>query len=236
MSIITQLEDSPSAGTRSYLCINIADWSGEIILSIYLRCKKGESNLFVEASYFLLPPPKRDFFKIDELDPQLRLGTVAATLAGSMMASPIMLVIATFRLLAWALSPIRHWLERRRIRRTMKRNPRFNFGASTSIRELGMENYYRVYFQQLDKERHVKTIEQCTIDAIVEFLEAHNINTSDIRDRRSAILNNGVIVAGGDLHAENMAVGSGAKAAFSRFGAKVGSGSSAQLHPARSTA
>jgi hypothetical protein len=118
----------------------------------------------------------------------------------------------------------------------MKRNPRFNFGAVTSIRELGMENYYRVYFQQLDKERHVKTIEQCTIDAIVEFLETHNIDTSDIRDRRSAILNNGVIVAGGDLHAENMAVGSGAKAALSRFGAKVGSGSSAQPHPTRSTA
>jgi hypothetical protein len=236
LNIISQLEDSSSAGTRSYLCINVADWKGEIILSIYLRCKKGESNLFVEASYFLLTPPKRDFFKIDELDPQLRLGAGANILAGSMMASPIMLVVGIFRLLNWALSPIVHWLERRRIRRSIKRNPRFNFGAVTSIRELGMENYYRVYFQQLDKERHVKTIEQCTIDAIVEFLEAHNIDTSDIRDRRSAILNNGVIVAGGDVHAENMAVGSGAKAGLPRFGARIGSGSSAKPHPVRSTA
>jgi hypothetical protein len=232
---ITQFQDLPSAGTRSYLCISIVDWSGEIVLSIYLRCKKGESNLFVEATYFLLTPPQSDFFNIDELDPTLHVGTVGRILAESMAVSPIMLLIAAFRLLAWALSPIAHWRERRQVRRSMKRNPRFNFGAVTSIRELGMENYYRVYFQQLDKERHVKVIEQCTIDAIVEFLEGHNIDTSDIRDRRSAILNNGIIVSGGDIHAENMAVGSGAKAQFSRFGTKIGSGSSGQPHSAHST-
>jgi hypothetical protein len=228
MNVVAQLADSPSAGTRSYLCINVEDWSGEIVLSIYLRCKKGDSNLFIEASYFILPPPKRDFFMIDEVGPKLRLGTVARLLAESIMTSAFMLVIAAFRLLAWAAEPIAHWFERRRIRRAMKRNPRFNFGALTSIRQLGMENYYRVYFQQLDKERHVKTIEQCTIDAIVEFLDAHNVDTSDIRDRRSAMLNNGVIVAGGDFTAGSMAVGRGAKAEVFQFGAKLGTRRSEQ--------
>ncbi len=234
--IIDQMEDSPTDGTRSYLCINIADWSGEIVLSNYLRCKKGDTNLFIEASYFLLAPPKRSFFKIDEADPQLRLGTIARLLTRSIVTSVLVLIAAVFRLLLWVQAPIRHWFERRRIRRAMKRNPRFNFGAVTSIRELGMENYYRVYFQQLDKERHVKTTEQCTIDAIVEFLGRHNIDTSDIRDRRSTILNNGLIVAGGDLNAENLAVGSGAKALLSRLGTKVGIGSSGQSPgPSQST-
>jgi hypothetical protein len=226
--LVAQLADSPAAGTRSYLCINVEDWSGEIVLSIYLRCKKGDTNLFIEASYFILPPPKRDFFKIDEVDPKLRLGTVARLVAGSIMTSAVMIVIAAVRLLAWARQPIAHWFERRRIRRAMKRNPRFNFGALTSIRQLGMENYYRVYFQQLDKERHVKTVEQCTIDAIVEFLDVHNIDTSDIRDRRSAMLNNGVIVSGGDFTSGSMAVGSGAKAEVFQFGAKLAAARSAQ--------
>jgi hypothetical protein len=236
MSTIALLEDSPAAGTRSYLCINVKDWSGEIVLSIFLRCKKGESNLFVEASYFLVAPPKRDFFKIDETDPQLRVGTVVRILTLSTAVSAVMLVAAVVQLLAWAQAPVVHWFERRRICRAMRRNPRFNFGAVTSIRELGMENYYRVYFQQLDKERHLKTIEQCAIDAIIEFLDAHNVDTSDIRDRRSAILNNGVIVAGGDLNAGNMAVGSGAKAVVSGLGATIKARTSAQPQSARSAA
>jgi hypothetical protein len=236
--MIEAMDDSPADGARSYLCTNIVDWSGEIVLSVYLRCKKGDTNLFVEASYFLLAPPKRSFFKIDEADPQLRLVAIARILFRSAVFSAFMLVAAVFRLLAWMQAPINHWLERRRIRRAMKRNPRFNFGAVTSIRELGMENYYRVYFQQLDKERHVKTVEQCTIDAIVEFLGVHNIDTSDIRDRRSTILNNGVIVSGGNLNAGNMSVGENAKAILSRFGAKVGVGPSgpspSRAQPARS--
>jgi hypothetical protein len=138
-----------------------------------------------------------------------------------------MLVVAGFRVAGAILSPLSRLSERGRIRQAIARNPRFNFGAVTSIRELGMQNYYRAHFQQLDKERHVKTIEQCTIDAIVDFLGDHNIDTSDIKDRRSAILNNGVIVAGGELKADNIAVGKGAKAAFSRLTAKPGAGSTA---------
>jgi hypothetical protein len=218
---VERLADSLGQDVRSYLCINVTDWSGELVLSVYLRCKKGESNLFIEASYFLLAPPKRAFFRIEELDPQLHIMTVVRSLFRSAMLSAFVLAGSVFRLGALAVSPLTHVLERGSIVRLMERNRRFNIGAITSIRELGMENYYRVYFQELDKERHVKTIEQCTIDAMVEFLDLHNIDTSDIRDRRSAILNNGVIVAGGELKAGNMAVGQGAKAAISRLGARM---------------
>jgi hypothetical protein len=220
--VIEEMDDAPHAGMRAYLCVNVVDWSGELVLSVYLRCKKGETNLFVEASYFLVPPPKRSFFRIDEADARLRVMTVLRLLTRSGVLSAVVLVAAVLRLLAWAQSPLLHWLARRRVRRAMQRNPRFNCGAVTSIRQLGMENYYRVYFQQLDKERHVKTIEQCTIDAIVAFLDQQNIDTSDIRDRRQAILNNGVIVAGGELNAENLAVGTGARAMISRLGARLG--------------
>ena len=220
LATIRALDDLPSAGLRSYLCINVTDWSGEIVLSIYLRCARGDSNLFVEASYFLLTPLQPAFYKIDEMDPQLRVGVVFGLAMQSIVAVPVALVVGAFGVLGAMLRPLSRLSERGSIRQSMERNPRFNFGAVTSIREMGMQNYYRVYFQQLDKERHVKTIEQCTIDAIVDFLSDHNIDTSDIRDRRTAILNNGVIVSGGDLNAENLAVGKGAKAAVSRLGGK----------------
>jgi hypothetical protein len=225
---LEKLSDSSAAGTRSYLCVHIADWSGELVISIYFRCKKYESSLFFEASYFILPPPKRAFFRIDEAELELRPSTIARLLVTSLLLTPLVIVKAAVQIPSRLLAPLSHWLERRRIRRSITRNPRFNFGAVTSIRELGMENYFRVYFQQLDRERHVKTVEQCAIDAIIEFLDAHNIDTSDIRDRRQAVLNTGVIVSGGDFNAGNVAVGSNARATMSRLGARIGVSGSTQ--------
>ena len=54
--VLDELSDSAATGTRSYLCIHIADWGGELVVSVYLRCKKHASGLFVEASYTPLTP------------------------------------------------------------------------------------------------------------------------------------------------------------------------------------
>ena len=42
VDVLEQLADSPELGTRSYLCIHVGDWGGEIVVSIYLRCRKQE--------------------------------------------------------------------------------------------------------------------------------------------------------------------------------------------------
>jgi hypothetical protein len=46
----------------------------------------------------------------------------------------------------------------------------------------------------------------------VTFLDEHDIDTSEIRERRALILNSGIIVQGGDVTAESLAVGAGATA------------------------
>jgi hypothetical protein len=223
-STIRKLQDVPLSGARAYRCVMVPDWGGEIVVSVYFRCKKGESNLFVEACYFLLAPPKRDFFKVDESDPRIRVFPLVRLLGRSAVLAVPVLAMAGVHVCVAAAAPFAHWFERREINRGLRRNRRYNVGATTSIRELGMENYYRIYFQRLDKECHVKTTEQCLVDSIVEFLDQHCIDTSDLRDRASTILNNGVIVAGGELKAENMAVGQSAMASLARFGAKIGVG------------
>lgn len=58
---------------------------------------------------------------------------------------------------------------------------------------------------------HKKIIQQQTLDVIVAFLDDHVIDTSEIKARGTHILNNGVIVSGGVINAEGLAVGEGAK-------------------------
>jgi len=69
---------------------------------------------------------------------------------------------------------------------------------------------WRIYFQKLDNEMNIKVVQQQVIDALVEFLDKHSIDTSEIKQRGMHILNNGVIVSGGTMSAESISVGKGA--------------------------
>ena len=73
-------------------------------------------------------------------------------------------------------------------------------------------NAWRVYFQMLDKEMHSKVVRQQLLDVLISFLDEHGVDTSEIKDRGSHILNNGVIVSGDTINAESFAVGEGAQA------------------------
>jgi hypothetical protein len=66
----------------------------------------------------------------------------------------------------------------------------------------------------LDKEMYVKIFEKQLLVAIKDFLDAHNIDTSDIKERQTTILNSGVIVQGGEVKAEALSVGTGAQSSI----------------------
>jgi hypothetical protein len=59
---------------------------------------------------------------------------------------------------------------------------------------------------------YVKLTEQQLFEAIISFLDARNIDTSDLKERQTTVMNNGVIVSGGQINAQSMAVGTGARA------------------------
>ena len=202
---------------RTYLCIAITDWSGELVLTTYVRFKKGEANLFAEASSFIVPPLKRVYYQINSMDPALKVRKLAGLIIQSLLVAPFRLLWSPISVYQIIMRPLQHWSGYRRTYKAIRDNPLFNYGALTSIRQLGMENWFRVYFQRLDRDMHMKTVEQCLIDAIVDCLEEHDIDTSDIRERRTAILNNGVMISGGVVTAESIAAGSGAKSIVSKL-------------------
>lgn len=50
----------------------------------------------------------------------------------------------------------------------------------------------------------------------MEFLDAHHIDTSDLKERQTTLLNNGVIMSGGKINAGAFSVGKGARAMVDR--------------------
>jgi hypothetical protein len=106
------------------------------------------------------------------------------------------------------------WQENRRIkkiRRIVRETPNFNYGAFISIRELASSGLYSQYFQKLDKEMYMKIIEREIFDALINFLDSKNIDTSELKERSNVIYNSGLILSGGSINATNLAVGNEAK-------------------------
>jgi len=196
---------------RYYKKIKIISWNGEFIISIFLRFIKIKQKLFIEASYFILTPVKSEYQEVDSIDLGITVQKVLRVLGSSVLSTIIIWPISVFRILFKIIEPFCSWRKRRKMRKIIKETPNFNYGAVTSLREEASSPVYTQYFQKLDKEMYIKIIERQMIDSIVDFLDSKNIDTSDLKERRSEILNNGIIVSGGSIKATNLSVGKEAK-------------------------
>jgi hypothetical protein len=215
--LVKSFIDACTPHIRFYKCVKVISWKGEIVLTIFIRFAKVNNNLFAEASYFLLPPLKDTYHEVDAMNPtlttrkEINLAVTAAIKAPFLLAfSPIL-----------AYSHVTDWYRRRKRRREIARlieeNFAFDYGANTSVRESVTSSQYRRYFQKLDQAMNFKLVERQILDGIIEFLDKKNIDTSDLKERQTTILNNGVIISGGAIRAESLAVGKRAMSQISRL-------------------
>ncbi|HJT03681.1 MAG TPA: hypothetical protein VJ757_08650 [Pseudonocardiaceae bacterium] len=207
---------APTQRIRHYLVIQIESWRGELVMSIFLRFTQVGATLFSEAAYCLLPPLREKYHEIDDIPPDSDARVIIQLMAKAVVTTPALLILAPIHVAQRIFSGPRRRLESRSIRRRIRTTPMFDYGSVTSVRQSGMSTNYRRYFQKLDREMYVKLVQQRILDLITEFLDKRNIDTSDLKERTTSIMNNGVIVSGGSIQTESMAVGVGARARVDR--------------------
>jgi hypothetical protein len=194
--LLSTFVENPSQSVRHYKCLRVESWKGELVLSIFLRFVLVGRNLFAEASYHILPPLKERYRKVDAITPIPTWRQRGQTLLQSLVATPFLWVLAPVFLLSLPLQAFGRWQERRREGRLIKQNPTFDYGAATSLREHASSDSYHQYFQLLDKEMYAKLIERELLDSIITFLDDHDIDTSDLKERQTMIMNSGTLIAG----------------------------------------
>jgi hypothetical protein len=206
-SLIEAFIENPPQSTRHYKCIQVTSWEGELVFFIFLRFSKMGQSLFVEVNYFLLPPVKEQYRKIDTVQPTLSWKKKAELINQSVVMTPLYWIFSPLSVIADLLHEDKQVIEEE-----IEKNPSFDYGANRSIREHASSSAYRQFFQMLDKEMYVKIIERQILDSVVDFLESKDIDTTSLREQQTMILNSGVIVSGGSINAENLAVGEQARA------------------------
>jgi hypothetical protein len=211
-AVVHQYVEAPTHRVRHYLAIQLVEWEGELVLSLFLRFNQVGGTLFCEGSYFLLPPVKDKYHEVDDVSAVPDVRALLDQMARSAGTAPFLLVAAPFLVIDRLFARWREWLEGRATRRLIRNRPMFDYGAWTTVRQEGMSAMYNHYFQKLDELMYFKLIQKQIFEAIVTFLDDRGIDTSELKERQGAVLNNGVIITGGQIKAQNMAVGARAKA------------------------
>jgi len=189
---------------RYYKHIKVTSFNGEFVFSVFLRLVIINQKLFIETSYFLLPPVKTEYCQADAIDPKFNLKKLGSILVESILSTVFVWPFSVFLVFGDLMGFWESRKYRKKTRRLVEETPNFNYGAITSVRELASSSQYTQYFQKLDREMYLKIIERQIIDSISEFLDSKNIDTSDLNERRTAIFNSGVLVSGGSFQATNV--------------------------------
>lgn len=206
------LSDSDTR-VRHYRWVRVHEWSQELVVSCFLRFSIRGNRLFIEINRFLLTPLADEYRQIDE-KPLARSSDLILMSIESLLAGPVCALFTPLLLLGVlsdSAEDLFGFKERGR-RRTIDDNLLFNFGSGYSLRHRFSSAQYAHYYQKTDSDFIRKTLESTIIDTIVSFLNDHQVDTSSLRERQTMILNSGIIVHGGDVKAETLAVGSGAQA------------------------
>jgi hypothetical protein len=198
---------------RFYKVIQVVDWDGDLILTSFLRLQKNEKSLFVENNYYLLPPISSKLKSIDTIKESSGFKHFIGFIIGVFFKTIIDSLVSLFKVLGYINETISKLFggQSSVLKKTVKTSPDYDYGAETSIREAISQTQYSQHFQKLDKERYFKMIEKRIFNLIGNFLDSKNIDASEFKERETSILNQGVIVTGGNINSENIAVGKGSR-------------------------
>lgn len=202
---------------RFYKVIQIIDWEGDIVFSSFIRFQKSAQNLFVENNYYLLPPVKSEIKAVDDRQKIIGVRGFLKWLFKLFFTMFWHSILSIFKVFLGINSILNKFLgsEKRSLKKKVKSSPSYDYGATSSIRELISQDAYNQHFQLLDKEMYMKIIEKRVFNFIEDFLQTKNIDTSEFKERETSILNNGIIVTGnGKLESKNIAVGKKSKINF----------------------
>jgi hypothetical protein len=196
--------------------------NGELVLSIFLTFFKSDPFLHISSEYFLLPPLQEIYYEINAVHPNLNLGMIWQLLKESIATAPRKWILSPVELLKSLLLPLQHQIELASIRKQIRKNRSFDYGAISSIRQDASASIQRRYFDSLDANMHATIIERQILESTVEFLDRKNIDITELKKQQTFILNSGVFMTGGTLNAENVAVGDNAKAETTKGGTQGG--------------
>lgn len=163
-------------------------------MTVHLQFATAGRTLYMEAVGCLLPPIKAAYHVVDAMPARMTPGALLDLVAMATRTFPSAFCRAPARVGRAALAPLRRWLDQETTLAAIREDLAFDYGARTSVRELGAAPGYRSYFQRLDVEKYRKLVDLHVLQAVGDHLEAEGVDTATFARQRLRILERGIHV------------------------------------------
>ncbi|HTZ30560.1 MAG TPA: hypothetical protein VMC83_41615 [Streptosporangiaceae bacterium] len=180
----------PTPEARTYVCVEMAGWKGQLVVTLFIRAVYTGDLLFLEWTFRVLPPVRREFLRIDRFYDMAKHRQVRLCLRDGLQETIPALLTSPFRALRAYRKP--YVAKRRELRQAdiIKRGYVFDYGAKRSIRERACGWQRHHYFLARDENMYVLLAQQRLTQAVRDFLKKHGIPLVDYDSQVKVILNN----------------------------------------------
>jgi FHA domain-containing protein len=207
--VLHAVRDRNRGVARTYLCVEVTGWRGQLVVTIFVRVVRLQGSLYLEWTSYVLPPLRDEYYDVDRISPRLGAAIAYAIGHGLVYALPA-LVSSPFMVLHRLDRWLDAWRSRSRQRDQILADRNFDYGARSSIREEAAGATYKRYFLSLDSEMYTKVVQVRLLKHIFDFLELHDLDTSDFAAQQTIINNSQSYNVSGNL-GSGVAVGPGAQ-------------------------
>jgi hypothetical protein len=168
-----RIADQPPEWARYYQCFRVEAWDRDLTTSCYLHAGTDQRMLFLEWTFYALPPIRAAYRDIDRVSDPV-LAPLGSTL------------LRLVTLPATVPARIRSLLHRfRRIEQRDHEIVAERYGAGQSLREMAAADGVQTYFQDVDIERYRGILDKALVRAVGQYL--HDNGYSVVEFQRQAI-------------------------------------------------
>lgn len=205
---------NPTDDSRSYVCVEIPGWHGQLVVTLFVRAVYTGKTLFVEWTFRVLPSLRKQFLAIDtcfefrvhqQISDSLRAG-LRETLP-ALLASPASVLRRT-------LAPTAARKRLRWLNYAIPNGYVYDYGATRSIREDASDGTIGNFFLTRDESMYILLSQQTLVRAVHDFLRDHGIELESFDKQAQVIFDNSIHI--GDIKdSSGVAVGTNANASAS---------------------
>lgn len=192
---------------RHYTAVRIPIYENQVVVSMFFRLLKAKDTLFIESRFFLLRPLSKKYRDLDSTPSKYHFRDLAGDAILALIKAPFKSVFGLLQLLSIFSTDrqqFKNWREE------VEDNRLYNYGWDFSLREKWASKTFERYFQQIDQDLYLKLLTDEFLNSILSYLKQKNVSTERFVQTSTKIINEGVMISGGEVKTDSFAVGKGA--------------------------
>lgn len=195
--LLAQATVHPSPEARTYVCVEMPGWHGQLVVTLFIRAVYAGGSLFVEWTFRVLPPLHAKFLGIDRFYELPRNRQIADSLRSGLRDVIPALLKSPIEAIRWQRRPSITQRNQSRQSYAIKRGKVSDYGAKRSIREDACGRQRSHYFLARDEAMYVLLAQQTLIRAVENFLDEHGVDLGTFHDQVKVIFDNSINI--GDI-------------------------------------